>query len=296
MDFQELFLNSLKTSTALTKSLSLIEHLPESIKVSQEMKNNLPYIQAYKNITCSYPYYYASQNLNSFSIILTESGSGTLSINNETIAATNDQFIIFNCRYPHKIEINQSNWNYKILFIDGSPISFLLKSIADNKYAIHIPLQPPVRNMFYKLFQMIDITKENSLQTSKLVLDMLYEIILENNKSSKFQTSIPKYIIEIKKDFDVNYQKDFSYDYLEREYHTSRYRLCREFNKYFYESPMQYLIQKRIAIAKDILMHTDKRINEVGRMIGLENTNHFIRLFKQKTGVTPLEYSKSHRL
>ncbi len=73
----------------------------------------------------------------------------------------------------------------------------------------------------------------------------------------------------------------------------SRYRLCREFVKYFNESPIQYLNQKRIVMAKELLTQTDKRVNEVGQIIGFENTNHFIRLFKQKTGVTPLEFRRS---
>jgi YesN/AraC family two-component response regulator len=44
---------------------------------------------------------------------------------------------------------------------------------------------------------------------------------------------------------------------------------------------------------KEALVATDKRINEIGRMVGYENTNHLIRLFKKYTGVTPSNYRKN---
>ncbi|HZK27015.1 MAG TPA: helix-turn-helix domain-containing protein [Thermoclostridium sp.] len=43
-----------------------------------------------------------------------------------------------------------------------------------------------------------------------------------------------------------------------------------------------------------MLLHTDKNINEIGRMIGFKNTNSFIRNFKKLTTVTPSEYRKQY--
>jgi AraC-like DNA-binding protein len=293
LNFQQEFLNSLKTNTALTKSLSLIEYLPDSVEVSLDIEENLPYIQAYKSVSCIYPYYYASSELNSYCIILTESGAGTLSINNEINTLTSDSIAIINCMELHRLEIKQSTWNYKILFINGNPVSYLVKCILENDCIITLPLHSTIPGMIHKLFEQLDKNKMNSLYFSKFLLDILFEFIVENNKLAQMQKPIPTYILEIKNDFDLNYHKNFSLDGLEQEYGISRFRICREFVKYFNESPIQYLNYKRIMVAKDILLQTDKRINEVGQLVGFENTNHFIRLFKQKTGVTPLEYRRT---
>lgn len=292
MDFLQEFLNSLKTNTTLTKSMSLMEYLPDSVKVPIDIEENLPYIQAYRNISCSYPYYYASSELNSYCIIMTENGAATLTINDETKTLTKDNLALIDCRKLHRIEIKQSNWNYKVLFVTGNPIPFLMKSIIENDNLIQLPQCTPIPGMIRKLIGQLDKTMENSLHLSKLILDIMFEIILENNKSTKLQNQIPPYLLEIKNDFDVNYSKSFSLDNLEQEYHLSRYRICREFVKYFNESPIQYLNQKRLDMAKELLAETDKRINEIGQIVGFENTNHFIRLFKQKTGVTPLEFRR----
>jgi AraC-like DNA-binding protein len=269
-----------------------MEYLPNSVEVPLDIEKNLPYIQAYKDISCLYPYYYASSELNSYCIILTENGAGTLTINNDTITLTTDRLALIDCSQFHRIEIKQSTWNYKVLFFNGNPIPFLMKSIIENENTILLPNHSPVPGMIHKLFNHLDKNMENSMQLSKLVMDIIFEIILENNKPTDLQKSIPPYILEIKNDFNVNYNKSFSLDSLEQEYHMSRFRICREFTKYFNESPIQYLNHIRISIAKEILVQTDKRINEVGQIIGFENTNHFIRLFKQKTGVTPLEYRR----
>jgi YesN/AraC family two-component response regulator len=52
----------------------------------------------------------------------------------------------------------------------------------------------------------------------------------------------------------------------------------------------QYLINHRISKAKDILLHSSSSISEVCVSSGFNNVNHFIRLFKQKEGRTPLQY------
>ena len=47
-----------------------------------------------------------------------------------------------------------------------------------------------------------------------------------------------------------------------------------------------YLIEE----AKNSLIHTDKSINEIAYNLGFEYPQYFSRLFKQKTGTTPLKF------
>lgn len=47
-----------------------------------------------------------------------------------------------------------------------------------------------------------------------------------------------------------------------------------------------YLIQE----AKNILMNSDKSVNEIAYTLGFEYPQYFSKLFKQKTGQTPIEY------
>ena len=59
------------------------------------------------------------------------------------------------------------------------------------------------------------------------------------------------------------------------------------------QSPMHYLNSRRILIAKKLLLTTDLTIREVGSKVGIDNTNHFINLFKKDTGTTPLSFKQA---
>ena len=91
----------------------------------------------------------------------------------------------------------------------------------------------------------------------------------------------------------VIYAENHSLEYFEQTLGISRYRLCREFSATFHTSPLQYLQGKKIEAAKSLLLSTDNPIHEVGAMVGIDNTNHFIHLFKKHTGVTPFVYRQN---
>ena len=64
--------------------------------------------------------------------------------------------------------------------------------------------------------------------------------------------------------------------------------LCRIFKQYTGERPIEYILHKRIAVARSYLEKTDMEIAEVARLTGFNNTSYFYRNFKKFTGVSPL--------
>jgi len=293
MDFHQSFLNALQTNTSLTKTFSIQSYLPKSISAPKVIVENLPYVQAYGNIVSTYPYYYDISNLNCYCLLYTESGVGALTFDVRSYVLAPDTLAFIDCREKHRIEIKQSPWNYKVFFIEGNPVPFLHHTLVDNYENLHTFLSGSgIPNMLQKFYTQLDKNSEKTFLQAKFIIDILLEVILEKNRLEESDTHIADYLVEIKHNFDSNYQNSFSLDALEKEYHISKYRICREFTEYFDASPIHYLNHKRIEVAKEVLINTDKRINEIGRMVGFENTNHFIRLFKQQTGVTPLVFRK----
>ncbi|MEQ8627218.1 AraC family transcriptional regulator [Ekhidna sp.] len=67
----------------------------------------------------------------------------------------------------------------------------------------------------------------------------------------------------------------------------------RDFAKTFQTSPGQWLKQKRLEYARHLLKTTDLSVNEITMEIGLENTSHFIKIFKECYNDSPLKYRKS---
>lgn len=60
-------------------------------------------------------------------------------------------------------------------------------------------------------------------------------------------------------------------------------------------SPKQYLVQTRLACAKDLLTHTLLPVSEVAFRAGFSDVNNFIRTFRRESGLTPLRYRESQQ-
>lgn len=293
MDFRQAFLNALQSNTVLTKSFSIRDYLPDTLAVPDDMDESLPYVQAYGNIQSSYPYYYEISGLDSYCLLYTESGSGTLATEEDSFTLTPGTLAFIDCRQKHKVVIRQSPWTYKVFFLTGNPAAYLYDLIIKKYGCIHtISLGSDIPDLIKKFFAQLVKHPERYFLMSKFILDILLETIMEKTLTEDSANPIPDYLISIKNNFDGNYQKNYTLATLEQEYRISRYRICREFTEYFNLSPIQYLNRRRIAVAKEALIETDRRINEIGRMVGIENTNHFIRLFKKQTGVTPLDFRR----
>ena len=66
----------------------------------------------------------------------------------------------------------------------------------------------------------------------------------------------------------------------------------RQFKREFGSTPYQYLTQCRLQAAKKLLRETDTAITEIVFASGFGNRSAFSRLFKERCGVSPLEYRR----
>lgn len=67
----------------------------------------------------------------------------------------------------------------------------------------------------------------------------------------------------------------------------------RDFTEEYRTQPGKWLLMKRLEYVKHLMGVTDKNINELAFETGFENVSHFIRVFKQTYGSTPLQFKKS---
>lgn len=71
------------------------------------------------------------------------------------------------------------------------------------------------------------------------------------------------------------------------------------FSNLFYEKlgvrPIQYLNQKRIQKIQTLLMCTNKRITEISKECGFQDTNYFCRVFKKNIGTSPAQYRREKK-
>lgn len=99
-------------------------------------------------------------------------------------------------------------------------------------------------------------------------------------------------VIETRKHIDRHFDQKLDLDMLSQMSFTSKYHLLRLFKRYYGLTPRQYLIDKRIAIAKKFLQR-DMSVTETCFAVGFESLGSFSTLFKAKTGISPSAYRKA---
>ena len=78
-----------------------------------------------------------------------------------------------------------------------------------------------------------------------------------------------------------------------REFFISKNSLYRLFKEEFGVTVNEFILQKRLALAKELLAQNDSlSITEIAALCGFSDYNYFIRVFKKAVGTTPLKFKK----
>jgi transcriptional regulator GlxA family with amidase domain len=87
-------------------------------------------------------------------------------------------------------------------------------------------------------------------------------------------------------------REDFRFEHLAHELGMSPRNFIRRFKGATGLRPLDYLQRIRVRAARRMLEEGDARIEEIGGLVGYEDTAFFRRLFKRETGLTPSAYRK----
>jgi AraC-like DNA-binding protein len=94
-------------------------------------------------------------------------------------------------------------------------------------------------------------------------------------------------IVRAKLFIDNNYASPLDLDKLSDEACFSKFHFLRLFKKTYNRTPYQYLSERRIEKAKEMLKQEDIKVVEVCEEVGFESKTSFTLKFKQCTGETP---------
>lgn len=89
-----------------------------------------------------------------------------------------------------------------------------------------------------------------------------------------------------------NYEKRITTEDVAEHLHMSSGHLSRLFRKELNESPKRYINLYRIRIAENLLRTTNMKIYEVADQVGISDYKYFAQVFKNITGVKPLDIRK----
>jgi AraC-like DNA-binding protein len=100
--------------------------------------------------------------------------------------------------------------------------------------------------------------------------------------------------LRIRDCIDKNFTgENMSLDFLADSLNFSVSYISKVFKLSLGVSVKEYITEKRIALACDLIQHTDLHISEIGRRVGYPQLRSFIEIFKKHQGLTPTDYRRT---
>ena len=134
------------------------------------------------------------------------------------------------------------------------------------------------------------------LELGHLLL-LIHRIIRRTEKSPETASyqAHSRAVSDIRQYIDTHYSEELAVDNIAREFLMSRTMLYNLFKEVMHMSVSDYLTHVRITQAKALLINTDYSVEIISQMAGYGNISSFSRVFKARTGVTPLQYRKKQQ-
>lgn len=236
-----------------------------------------------------------------------DEGSFVLRTPEETIAFNSGEGLIVKCgnyllEQGNKDVFPIDNFSFLAVYLYPSVIKELFTGaripaeISDNYDVKKIKMD----TLFSDFYKNISFLLENpEIVDDTLVLLKLKEFILLLSKTDKAQ-EVADYITSLFNPYLYSFQKIIENNTYTNLSLTEFAFLCgmsltsfkRKFKTYYKVSPKQFLLDKKIEKATELLPVKEHRIADIAYDCGFESINSFNRNFKKYTGKTPTAYRK----
>ncbi len=178
------------------------------------------------------------------------------------------------------------------------------------QYVIRIPDER--RNDFLSLLQQMDEFQNSpdstaqqsfgwNLHTKFLLgqyLILTNQVYIEQcgTDSSAIRSLHSDLVYQIYSFIEKYYGEDLNTDEISRQFGISKTQLYYIFKEISGMTVSEYLVEYRIAKAKDLLLNSTHSVEMISQETGYGNLSSFSRIFKAKTGYSPLQYRKKYLL
>ena len=132
--------------------------------------------------------------------------------------------------------------------------------------------------------------------TLRLVSETLAQPPAESVRGSRIRGGLPPRALRKVREFiEANLDQKISIEALARAVGLSMFHFARAFKQSEGVTPHDYLVQRRVNRAKELLAATDLPLSEIAVTVGFSDQSHCARRFREYMGVCPRDYRWSMR-
>lgn len=168
-------------------------------------------------------------------------------------------------------------------------------NISKNEHIIYIGTSPDLQLLFGQIIHELQLYRPKYDEMLTLLLRNIFIIINRSiNRNKRFTDVIEKEVSYATYYFREHFNEDINIEQYAKSQNISVNWFIRCFRQITGHTPLQYIINLRIANAQMLLETTDYSISQIAENVGYENALYFSRLFHKQIGISPKEYRKRH--
>jgi len=168
-------------------------------------------------------------------------------------------------------------------------------SILSNHFPFGIPILLHKPEDYYSLFRLIHTEFYKDSFHKNQILDCLTSALLnkiEDESNTKEYPAIYYQVAALRENIYLNPQFNWNIADMAHSIYISEGYLQSIYKHFFNTTCIADVINSRIQAASELLISTNKSVEEIAETCGYHNTEHFIRQFKKIAGVTPTKFRR----
>lgn len=189
-------------------------------------------------------------------------------------------------------------WTYRWIEITGSSSNFYYCKINEKTFPLPTVNQLSEEISMYHYNKICSNLSDASdtaiLKSNSYLCELLSEFLVHITETDSYKESYSRNFSELFSYAEKNYFSDITVERMAEFFSLSKYHFIRIFKEYLGITPMKYIRNLRIAKASELLLRTDRTVEEIAEIVGYSTTAGFIENFKAVQGMTPLKYRKTN--
>ncbi|WMJ86272.1 helix-turn-helix transcriptional regulator [Anaerocolumna sp. MB42-C2] len=227
----------------------------------------------------------------------TEHGAGEVVIEEKHLHLTKGSGLLIAPYIPHSYHANEVIWKTSFVTFSGKLEADIHKIVGNDRYI------PVAGNTAFSsqgwIDHIISLHETGQINPVQLSIDC-YAFLMNVNCSRDYLEQLDhplylRYVAPVIKEIETKYNEDITIQNLANTVYVSPQYLSRLFKRFLGCGTYTYLTNYRMSKAKELLANRqDLAISRISFLVGYHDTSHFIAMFKNTTGFTPLEFRQLH--
>ncbi|MBC8544164.1 exo-alpha-sialidase [Bianquea renquensis] len=139
--------------------------------------------------------------------------------------------------------------------------------------------------------KLLERSMADDIYAKSATIQQLITILLANEKAPS--APVDMLMEEVFEYVRMHLPQEITLDAMASALHISKFYLCHIFKRKTGITLMQYVLNRRITTAKQLLSTTRYSVTEISVRVGYNSAAYFAKLFKDMTGVSPSQYRES---